>query len=119
MGLFDVISETKNGKDIIKIIVASGSEKPYYIKKQGMSERGCYIRIGTAAEPMPNKMIDELFSKRTRNSISKIKSNKQDLKFAQIKIYLISKSCGFKIIINIPFKISIVHIGFKYKRCKH
>ena len=87
MGLFDVISETKNGKDIIKIIIASGSEKPYYIKKQGMSERGCYIRIGTAAEPMPNKMIDELFSKRTRNSISKIKSNKQDLKFAQIKIY--------------------------------
>lgn len=87
MGLFDVISETKNGKDIIKIIIASGSEKPYYIKKQGMSERGCFIRIGTAAEPMPNKMIEELFAKRTRNSISKIKSNKQDLKFEQLKIY--------------------------------
>lgn len=87
MGLFDVISETKNGKDIIKIIIASGSEKPYYIKKQGMSERGCFIRIGTAAEPMSNKMIDELFAKRTRNSISKIKSNKQDLKFEQLKIY--------------------------------
>ncbi|MES2139986.1 MAG: RNA-binding domain-containing protein [Bacteroidota bacterium] len=87
MGLFDVISETKNGKDIIKIIIASGSEKPYYIKKQGMSERGCFIRIGTAAEPMSNKMIEELFAKRTRNSISKIKSNKQDLKFEQLKIY--------------------------------
>jgi predicted HTH transcriptional regulator len=52
-----------------------------------MSERGCFIRIGTAAEPMPQKMIDELFAKRTRNSISKIKSNQQNLKFEQLKIY--------------------------------
>ena len=87
MGLFDVISETKNGKDIIKIIIASGTEKPYYLRRQGMSERGCFIRIGTAAEPMPQKMIDELFAKRTRNSISKIKSNQQNLKFEQLKIY--------------------------------
>ena len=32
MGLFDVVAEEKEGKGIIKIIVASGSEKPYYIK---------------------------------------------------------------------------------------
>ena len=30
MGLFDVISEQQDSKDIIKITVASGSEKPYY-----------------------------------------------------------------------------------------
>ena len=87
MGLFDVLYETTKDKDIIKITIASGSEKPYYIKKQGMSERCCFIRIGTAAEPMPIKMIEALFAKRTRNSIGKIKSNKQDLKFEQLKIY--------------------------------
>jgi ATP-dependent DNA helicase RecG len=87
MGLFDVVYETMQGKDIIKITIASGSEKPYYIKKQGMSERGCYIRIGTSSEPIPIKMIESLFAKRTRNSIGKIKSNKQDLKFEQLKIY--------------------------------
>ncbi|MDP1728015.1 MAG: putative DNA binding domain-containing protein [Bacteroidota bacterium] len=87
MGLFEVVLETKKGKDIIKVNIASGPEKPYYIKKQGMSERGCYIRIGTAAEPMPNKMIERLFSKRTRNSIGKIQSARQDLKFNQLKIY--------------------------------
>jgi ATP-dependent DNA helicase RecG len=87
MGLFDVVAEKKEGKEIIKIILASGSEKPYYIKKFGMSEKGCYKRVGTAAEPMPQKMIDELFSKRTRNSISKIKSNQQVLSFEQLKIY--------------------------------
>ena len=87
MGLFDVVSEKSNGLDIIKIVVASGSEKPYFIKKFGMTEKGSFMRIGTAAEPMPQKLIDELFAKRTRNSISKIKSNQQALTFEQLKIY--------------------------------
>ena len=52
-----------------------------------MTERGCFIRIGTAAEQMPKKMIDELFAKRTRNSLGRIISGKQDLKFEQLKIY--------------------------------
>ena len=87
MGLFDVISEKINGLDIIKIIVASGLEKPYFVKKLSMTEKGCFMRIGSAAEPMPQKLIDELFAKRIRNSISKIKSNRQDLTFEQLKIY--------------------------------
>jgi len=91
MGLFDVIHETIENKNIIKVNVASGAEKPYYIKKKGMSEKGCYIRIGSAAEPMPITMIEELFSKRTRNSLGKIVSNQQDLSFEQLKIYYEAK----------------------------
>ena len=87
MGLFDVVSEEKDGKTIIKIIVASGSEKPYFKKKYGMTEKGCFLRIGTAAEPMPQKMIEELFASRTRNSIGKIKANRQDVSFEQLRIY--------------------------------
>ena len=87
MGLFDVEHESQVGKDIIKITVASGSEKPYYLKKHGMSEKGCFIRVGTAAEPMTVKQIQEIFAKRTRDSIGKIRSNKQDLSFSQLKIY--------------------------------
>lgn len=75
LGLFDVIIEERQKKYIIKIIVASGSEKLYFKKKYGMTEKGCFIRIGTASEPMPQKMIDKLFSSRTRHSIGKIKSN--------------------------------------------
>ena len=32
LGLFDVVIEEINSKKVIKIIIASGSEKPYYIK---------------------------------------------------------------------------------------
>ncbi len=72
MGLFDIIEELRDEKGIIKINLASGPEKPYYIKKKGMSNKGCFIRLGTAAEPMTTRMIDELYAKRTRNSIRKI-----------------------------------------------
>ena len=87
MGLFDVSVENIESKEVIKITFASGSEKPYYLKKLGMSEKGTFIRVGTAAEPMPVKMIESLFAKRTRNSIGKIKSPSQNLSFEQLKIY--------------------------------
>ena len=87
MGLFDVSAEDIDSKNVIKITLASGTEKPYYIKKLGMSEKGTFIRVGTSAEPMPVKMIESLFAKRTRNSIGKIKSPNQNLTFEQLKIY--------------------------------
>src|SRR5690606_28875870 len=87
LGLFDVVVDTKDNKDIIKIIIASGPEKPYYKRKKGMAPEGVFIRIGTASEPMSQKMIDELYAKRTRHSIGKMKSLRQDLTFNQLKIY--------------------------------
>ncbi|MDA3886309.1 MAG: putative DNA binding domain-containing protein [Candidatus Delongbacteria bacterium] len=87
LGLFDVLLENRKNKVVIRIALAGGMEKPYYMKKSGMTEKGCYIRIGSGSEPMPIKMIEELFASRTRNSIGKIKSNSQDLTFEQLKIY--------------------------------
>ena len=74
LGLFDIVLEEFNGEKVIKIIVASGSEKPYYIRKKGMSEKGCFIRIGSSSEPMNAKMIEGLFSKRVRTTLRNIVS---------------------------------------------
>ena len=87
MGLFDIAAETRDGRTIVKITVASGIDKPYFKTKYGMTPRGAFIRMGTAAEPMAQEQIDRLFSMRTRNSISKIVSNRQDLSFEQLRIY--------------------------------
>jgi ATP-dependent DNA helicase RecG len=87
LGLFDVVEEKRDGVALIKIIVASGLEKPYFKSRFGMTPKGAFMRIGTAAEPMIQVMIDDLFSKRTRNTLAKIKSNEQDLTFTQLKIY--------------------------------
>jgi predicted HTH transcriptional regulator len=87
MGLFDISEEKIDDKNIVKVTVASGIEKPYFKSKYGMMSKGAYIRVGTSAEQMPQEMIDRLFSMRTRNSIGRIVSNRQDLTFEQLRIY--------------------------------
>lgn len=87
MGLFEVRADKVDSLDVIKIIVAAGCDKPYFKKRFGMTEKGCFVRIGTAAESMPQNQIDKLFSQRTRNSIGKIKSYHQDLTFEQLRIF--------------------------------
>ena len=87
MGLFDIVEEKRDKQSVVKITVASGIEKPYFKTKYGMTSKGAYIRIGTSAESMPQEMIDRLFAMRTRNSIGKIVSNRQDLTFEQLRIY--------------------------------
>lgn len=72
LDLFDILLENRKNKVVIKITLASGTEKPYYIKKQGMTEKGCFIRVGNAAEPMPLKMIEELNASSIKSSETKI-----------------------------------------------
>lgn len=87
LGLFDIVTEIIHGIAVTKIIVSSGLEKPYYIKNQGMSPSGCYMRLGTSTQPMPTSLIDELYAKRIHTTLRNIPSPRQDLTFAQLKIY--------------------------------
>ena len=88
MGLFDIAEEQKDGHSIIKVTVASGIEKPYFKTKYGMTPRGTFMRVGTSTEPMPQEQIDCLFAMSTRNSIGRIVSNRQDLRYSQIDLKL-------------------------------
>lgn len=87
LGLFDVRIEEIKEEKVIAITISSGTEKPYYIKKLGMSPNGSFMRVGNSTHPMTIEMIDDLYSRRTRNSLFKIQSPRQDLTFAQLKIY--------------------------------
>jgi predicted HTH transcriptional regulator len=95
LGLFDVFPQSIDGKIVIKITLAGGPEKPYHLKKMGMSEKGCYIRIGSASEPMSSRMIEEFFAKRARNSIGLMRSPANDLSFEQLKIFY--QASGFQL----------------------
>ncbi|MFI3327241.1 MAG: putative DNA binding domain-containing protein, partial [Clostridia bacterium] len=91
LGLFDVVVKTEKDKKYIHLIVSSGQEKPYYIAKNGMSPKGCYIRIGSGNQQMTEAMIEDLFSRRIRNSLSKIESPRAKLTFEQLQIYYQNK----------------------------
>ena len=86
LGLFDVIVETIDDKEVIKVVISSGTEKPYYLRKKGRTPEGCYIRIGSSKEQMTFDMIDEMYSKRVKNPLKEIESPRQDLTFRQLKI---------------------------------
>ena len=87
LGLFDVTVETIENKEVIKVIISSGTEKPYYLRKKGRTPEGCYIRIGSSKERMTERMIEEMFARRIKNSLKEIESPRQDLTFRQLKIH--------------------------------
>ena len=87
LGLFDVVVETIDNKEVIKVVISSGTEKPYYSRKKGRTPEGCYIRIGSSKERMTERMIEEMFARRIKNSLKEIESPRQDLTFRQLKIH--------------------------------
>ena len=50
LGLFDVIVEKIEEKNVIRVVISSGTEKPYYLRKKGRTPEGCYLRVGSSKE---------------------------------------------------------------------
>ena len=87
LGLFDVLTLEEEGKHYIRLDIASGLEKPYYLRKFGMCPEGCPIRIGTAIESLSTEQIERLYATRLRNSLHDMISPRDDLTFTDLKIY--------------------------------
>ena len=87
MGLFTVEIRQEEMRSYLVVTVAGGLERPYYLKKYGMTPNGCYTRIGTQASPMTQNMIDGFFSRRILNTLHNVLSPNQELTFTQLKIY--------------------------------
>jgi predicted HTH transcriptional regulator len=87
LGLFDVVAEEMEGKDIIRIVVSSGTQKPYYIRKKGMTEEGCFVRVGASAQPMTEAIIERLIAQRQTVTLSTMPVSRQNLSFEQLHIY--------------------------------
>lgn len=87
LGLFDVVLKKIEETVVIEVIVSSGTDKPYYLRKKGMSPEGCYIRVGSSNQPMPKNLIEDLFTSRLPLRIGNIPSPKKKLSFKQLEIY--------------------------------
>jgi predicted HTH transcriptional regulator len=87
LGLFDIALTQVDGKDVVSVVVSCGSQRPYYVRKFGMSEQGCFVRVGTSAQPMSERLIEELLSKRQQMTLQTTLSPRQNLTFKQLCIY--------------------------------
>jgi len=92
LGLFDIVHTKVDDKDVIRIIVSCGQQRPYYIRKFGMSEQGCFVRVGSSSQPMSEQMIEELLSKRQQITLQTMNAPRQTLAFKQLRIYYEEKN---------------------------
>jgi len=87
LGLFDVVLEKMDNKEIVRVIVSCGQQRPYYVRKKGMNEDGCFIRVGSSTQAMTEQMIEKMIVKRQQLSLQTMISPRQELTFEQLLIY--------------------------------
>ena len=90
--MFDVVLTQIDGKDVIRVIVSCGQQRPYYLRKKGMTEQGCFICVGSSAQPMSEQMIEELIAERQQLTLQSMTSPRQNLTFKQLCIYYEEKN---------------------------
>lgn len=100
ISMFTNIELLKKDKPYIKISIAQGTKKPYYLSDKGLKPTGVYVRSGTTSSPasedairMMIKMTDgdsfetnrSLIQELTFNSLSK-EMEKRNLEFSEIQM---------------------------------
>lgn len=71
----------ENNKDIIIVDVLEGTNKPYYIKSKGMTDKGVFIRLGSATEQASKDTIKDLIIESSGITFEKNISYNQNLTF--------------------------------------
>lgn len=79
--------EVVDGLEVVAVDVSSGLERPYYIRKFGMSPQGCFFRKGSSCEPMREDLIERMYAGRMKNTLRMIPSPNQGVSFRELQIY--------------------------------
>ena len=105
IGLFEIATPVIEKKDCIQVIVSGGNQRPYFVKKNGMSSEGCFFRVGSSTEKMTDGMIMDLFQKRSKETLVSKLSPKQNLTFSYLKDHYREK--GYEIGDNFPVQLEL------------
>jgi len=74
-------TEQVDGRDIIRINIQSGTERPYYIVGKGIRPEGVYVRHGAASVPATVTAIRKMIRETDGDSYEKLRSLEQVLTF--------------------------------------
>ena len=74
----DIVLEDKN---VIKIEVSVGTNKPYYLSDKGLKPSGVYVRKGSSSQPVSDEAIRELIIQTSGKTYEAGRSINQDLSF--------------------------------------
>ena len=95
MPFIQIRSVELEGKQVIKITVSVGTERPYYLVKEGLRPKGVYVRRGTACIPLNEAGIREMIMETSGKSYEESRSLNQELTFETLKIAMSSRNIEF------------------------
>lgn len=91
----DYICEKINNKDVIKIIVQTGTSKPYYLAKKGIRPEGVFVRQGASSVPATETAILKMIKETSGECFEIARSINQDLHFKYLENIFKDKAISF------------------------
>lgn len=91
----DVRAVEMDGKYVIKTTVFVGTERPYYLAKEGLTPKGVFIRKGAACVPLSEAGIREMIMETSGKSFEESRSLNQDLTFQTLNAELRARGMEF------------------------
>ncbi|MBO4393020.1 MAG: putative DNA binding domain-containing protein [Spirochaetales bacterium] len=95
MPFIQIRSLEMEGKNIIKVSVSIGSERPYYLKKEGLRPNGVFVRRGSACFPLSDTGIKEMITDTYGKSFEDCRSQIQELTFGYFEKELNKRGMEF------------------------
>lgn len=74
---------TEDDKQIIRLSVQRGTNRPYYLADKGLRPEGVYVRQGTSSVPATDTYIRQMIKETDGDSFEEMRSLNQDLTFEQ------------------------------------
>ncbi len=85
-----------DGKEVVKAVVSVGTERPYYLKKEGLTPRGVYVRVGSASIPLGESGIRDMIMETSGKAYEECRSLDQNLTFAALKKEMNERNLEFE-----------------------
>ena len=83
------------GKQVVKTIVSVGTERPYYLAKEGLKPKGVYVRRGSASVPLNEAGIREMIMETSGTSFEECRSLNQELTFDAFQAEMASRNIEY------------------------
>ena len=83
------------GKRVVKASVSVGTQRPYYLAREGLKPRGVYVRRGSSCVPVNEAGIREMIMETSGKSFEESRSLNQDLTFEVFQTEMSRRSMEF------------------------
>lgn len=84
-----------DGKQVVKVGVSPGVNRPYYIREKGLKPSGVYVRKGSSSQPVTDEGIRQMILQNSQCSYEECRSMKQELTFDALNKALATREIEF------------------------